>query len=68
MLFISFPSVRNLSRQSANAEAFAKAYIYFLVSALTKKNAEAIKFLGILKKHVSKNKIYFCLKKEKCSA
>ena len=27
-----------------------------------KKDAEAIKFLGILKKYVSKNKIYFCLK------
>ena len=27
-----------------------------------KKNAESIKFLGILKKYVSKNEIYFCLK------
>ena len=31
---------------------------------LAKKNAEAIKFLGLLKKYVSKNKIYFCLKKK----
>ena len=31
----------------------------------SKKYAEAIKFLGILKKYVSKNKIYFYLKKEK---
>ena len=30
-------SVRNLPRQSANAEAFAEAYLYFLVSALAKK-------------------------------
>ena len=29
-----------------------------------KKNAEAIKFLETLKKHVFKNKIYFCLKKK----
>ena len=28
------------------------------------KNAEAIKFLGILKKYLSKSKIYFCLKKK----
>ena len=32
--------------------------------AKKKKNAETIKFLGILKKYVSKNKIYFCLKKK----
>ena len=60
--------------QSANAEAFAEEYIYFLVSASAKrhdgiKNAEAIKFLGNLKKYVSKNKIYFYLKeRKKCSA
>ena len=39
-------------------------YMFFSV-CLGKKNAEAIKFLGILKKYVSKNKIYFCLKKRK---
>ena len=39
---------------------FAKAYLCFLVSALAKKNAEAIKFLGILKKTFPKIK-YFCL-------
>ena len=31
---------------------------------LGKKNAEAIKFLGIFKKYVYKNKIYSCLKKK----
>ena len=36
----------------------------FLVSASAKKDAESIKFLGILKKYVSKNEIYFCLKKK----
>ena len=30
-----------------------------------RKNAEAIKYLGILKTFVSKNKIYFCLKKKR---
>ena len=44
--------------------AFAEAYLCFLVSASAKKNAEAIKFLGILKKYVSRNKIYFRLKKK----
>ena len=29
-----------------------------------KKNAEVIKFLGILKKYVSENKIYFCSRKK----
>ena len=29
-----------------------------------KKNAEAMKFLGTLKKYVSKNKLYTCLKKK----
>ena len=38
-------------------------HIWFLVSASAKKKAKAIKFLGILKKYVSKNEIYFCLKK-----
>ena len=31
---------------------------------LGKKNAEVIKFLGILKKYVSDNKIYFCSRKK----
>ena len=61
-------SVRNSHRQSADVEAFADASVYlgFLIPASAKKikNAEAIEFLGILKKYVSKNKIYFCLKKK----
>ena len=36
----------------------------FFSICLGKKNAEVIKFLEIFKKNVSKNKIYFCLKKE----
>ena len=59
-------SVRNSPRQSANVEAFAEAYLCFLVSASAKKNAEAIKCLiRILKKYVAKNKIYFCFKKKR---
>ena len=44
--------------------AFSEAYLCFLVYALAKKNAKAIKFLGILKKYDSKKKIFFCLKKK----
>ena len=51
--------IQLVSFTSAGFEAFAKAYMYFLVSASAKKNAEAIKFLETLKKYVSKNKIYF---------
>ena len=40
-------------------------YVYIYVSASAKKNAEGIKFLGILKKYISKNKMYFCLKKKR---
>ena len=36
----------------------------FSVCLGRKKNEEAIKFLGILKRYVSKNKIYFCFKKK----
>ena len=46
---------------------FAKAYLCFLVSAMAKKNAEAIKFLGILKKKVSKNKKYIFVYKRNVS-
>ena len=57
--------IQSVSFTSAAFEAFAEAYLCFLVSASAKKNnAEAIKFLGILKKYVSNNKIYFCLKKK----
>ena len=54
--------IQSVSFTSAAFEAFAEAYLCFLVSASPLKNAEATKFLGILKKYVSKNKIYFCLK------
>ena len=54
-----------MPQQLANAEAFAEAYLCFLVSASANKNAEAIKYSGILKKYVSKNKKYFCLKKKR---
>ena len=43
---------------------FCRGISMFFSIYLTKKNAEAIKFLGLLKKYVSKNKIYFCLKKK----
>ena len=36
----------------------------FFTIYLSKENAKAIKFLGIFKKFVCKNKIYFCLKKK----
>ena len=53
-----------------NIWGFCPGISMFLVSALAKKekekNTEAIDFLGILKNYVSKNKIYFCLKK-KCN-
>ena len=60
----SFLMVQSASFTSAAFEAFAEAYLCFLVSASAKKNAEVIKFLGILKKYVSKNKIYFCSRKK----
>ena len=56
--------IQSVSFTSAAFEAFAEAYLCFLVSASAKKNAEVIKFLGILKKYVSKNKIYFCSRKK----
>ena len=53
--------IQSVSFTSAAFEAFAKAYLYFLVSASAKKkkNGEIIKFLGILKKYVSENKYIF---------
>ena len=56
--------IQSVSFTSAAFEAFAEAYLCFLVSASLLVNVGAIKFLGILQKYVSKNKIYFCLKKE----
>ena len=46
--------IQSVSFTSAAFEAFAEAYLCFLVYALAKKkNAEAIEFLGILNKYVS---------------
>ena len=56
--------IQSVSFTSAAFEAFVELYLCFLVSALGKKNAETIKFLGTLENHVSENKIYFCLKKK----
>ena len=61
--------IQSVSFTSAAFEDFAEANLGFLVSALTKKInknklKEAINFLGILKKYVCMNKIYFCLKKK----
>ena len=41
--------IQSVSYTKAAFKAFAMAYLYFLVSAPAKKNAEAIKFLGTLK-------------------
>ena len=46
-----------------NIRGFCRGMCMFFNICLAKKNADAIKFLGILKKYVSKNKIFFCLKK-----
>ena len=43
---------------------FCRGISMFFSICLGKKNAEVIKFLGILKKYVSKNKIYFCSRKK----
>ena len=59
----SFLIIQSVSFTSAAFEAFAEAYLCFLVSASAKKNAEVMKFLGILKKYVSENKMFFVNKK-----
>ena len=43
---------------------FCRGMSTFFSICLGKKNAETIKFLGILQKYVSKNKMYFILKKK----
>ena len=51
--------------KSVTFEAFAEAYISMVFSIyLSKRNAQVIKFLGIFKKYVSENKIYFCSRKK----
>ena len=59
-----FLMIESVRITSAAFEAFAEAYLCFFSICLSKKNAQAIKFLEILKKYVTKNKIYFCLKKK----
>ena len=44
---------------------FCRGISMFFSICLGKKNAEAIQYLGIFKKYVSKNKKYFCLKEKK---
>ena len=59
--------IQSVSFTSAVFEAFIEAYLCFLVSVSAKKklkNAEVIKFLGILKNYFSENKIYFCSRKK----
>ena len=60
--------IQSVSFTSAAFEAFAEAYLFFSIclhKKKIKKNEEAAKFLGILKKYVFKNnKIYFSLKKK----
>ena len=51
--------IQPVSFTSVAFEAFAEAYLSFLVSASAKKNAEVIKLLGISKKYVSEMKYIF---------
>ena len=57
----SFLMIQSVSFINAAFEAFVKTYLCLLVSASAKK---VIKFLGILKKYVFENKIYFCSRKK----
>ena len=51
--------IQSVSFTSAAFEIHIYVYLRFLVSASAKKkNAEAIKFLGILKRYVTKNIFY----------
>ena len=43
---------------------FCRGISMFFSICLGKKNDEVIKFLGILKKYISENKIYFCSRKK----
>ena len=54
----------SISFTSAGFEAFGEAYQCFFSICLGKKTDEVITFLGILKKYVSENKLYFCSRKK----
>ena len=56
--------IQSVSFTSAAFEGFIEAYLFFSICLGKKKNAEVIKFLGILKKYFSENKIYFCSRKK----
>ena len=61
----SFLMIESVRFTSAAFEAFAEAYLCFLVSALAKKKkCCGNEILTNLKKYVSKNKIYFCSRKK----
>ena len=60
--------IHSVSFTNVAFEAFAKEYLCFLVSASAKKKKKCWgKFLVILKKYLSKNKMYVCLKKSNVS-
>ena len=59
----SFLMLQSVSFISAAFKAFAKAYLFFSI-CLGKNNADLIKFIGIFKKCISENKIYFCSRKK----
>ena len=46
-------------------QGFCRGISMFFSICLGNQNAEAIKFLEILKRYTSKNKIYFCLQKKR---
>ena len=55
--------IQSVRFTNAVFEVFAEAYLRFLVFASAKK-LPRIKFFRNFLKYVSKNKIYFCLKKK----
>ena len=63
----AFLVIQSVSFTSAAFGAFAKADLCFLVSTLANKNVEVIKFLEILIKCVSENKIFHSRKKSNVS-
>ena len=60
----SFLMIQSVSFTSAAFGGFCQGISMFFSICVNRKNAEVIKFFGILKKYVSENKIYFCSRKE----